>query len=522
MIHAATPAALRQQLNEAEQALSRQDYEACLELCEAVLNQDRINLPAHLYRGVAASQLGQLDRAVADLQYVLERDAGNLRAALFLGQALRRDQQFAAAVDVLRPLAGHHGLGQPARFELALSLDRLGEDEAAIDTYRALLANDPRHADAAANLAALLERTDRLDEALAWVDRALVQAPKNTAAQLTRARILVSSQAYTEALAALEALQESRLSALSQVIVLNQMGRCLEGMERYEEAFDCYHDANEIQRANDPEAAPDDYASYGVELAVFLRQWLQAHPPGDWSETPEDDREPPVFLLGFPLSGHSGLEAALASHPHVEMIQEKELMLEVRRQWISMERFDRLHQMNPDEVRQARHLYRTAVAGAFQNPDARVVIDRLPLNSMWVALIHRLFPDARIIRWVRDPRDVCIDCYFQTFQLVGAMPYFLGLDSTTRYYDTLMSLMQDAQEALPLNLHEWRFESAAGDAQASLDAVLQFLDLEPGSVSADNVTSDRAGGRWRHHAEALVPWNDRVEPWVKRFGYPAV
>lgn len=519
------PAHLRQLLTDAERALSAADYATCLQLAEQVLNQDRINLPAHLFRGVAASQTGQLERAISDLGYVIERQPDNTQAAFFLGQALRRRHQYEAALALLQPLRELAGLGGPARLESALCLDRLGRVDEAREAYQAILADDPRQADAAANLAALLEKEGRLEEASAWVERALIQAPRSPSAHLTRARILRKGGQHEQALEQLERLLAGRLKHQTQTLALNEMGRCLDALGRYAEAFDCFHDANEVQRANDPEAEPDDFASYGVELAVFLRQWLRDHPPGDWSQTPPDDREPPVFLVGFPMANSEAFEHALAMHPKVQLLRDRELLLEVRRKWISMERFDRLHRMSAEEIVDTRRLYRTARAAAVNNPDAEVVIDHLPLNSMWLPLIHRLFPEARIIRWVRDPRDTCLDCYFGNFQLVGAMPYFLDLERTTRYYDVIMALAEDALASLPIRCHTLRYESLADDPAAQADAVLDFLGLAPEAdvtmvcQSLDLEDHAAGTGRWLHYADELQPWQGRLAPWVKAFDY---
>ena len=52
-----------------------------------------------------------------------------------------------------------------------------------------------------------------------------------------------------------------------------------------------------------------------------------------------------------PRSGTTLLDQVLGAHPHVEVIEEQELLLEVRRKWISKPHFDRLQAMGEEEVR---------------------------------------------------------------------------------------------------------------------------------------------------------------------------
>ncbi len=322
------------------------------------------------------------------------------------------------------------------------------------------------------------------------------------------------------------------------MIAANRLGQCLDRLGRHDEAFDRFAEANRLQMETDPEAAVDDHGSYGLELTRFLRQWLREHPVDHWSPTPEDDRAPPVFLLGFPRSGTTLLDQVLSAHPKIEVIEEQELLLEVRRKWLSAEHFPRLQDMTGDEVRDARRRYRQALAAAHDNPDARVVVDKLPLNSIYLPLIHRLFPDARILFALRDPRDVVLSCFFQTFSLVGAMPYFLELDRAAEYYDAVMAGAMDARDALPLTELTVRYEDVVDDLEGSARRAVEFLELpwapeildyrDAAPPKAINTPSyqqvseplyRRSIARWRNYERQLAPVQEQLQPWVERLGY---
>ena len=46
-----------------------------------------------------------------------------------------------------------------------------------------------------------------------------------------------------------------------------------------------------------------------------------------------------------------------------------------------------------------------------------MVIDKLPLNIMNIGLINLVFPEAKIIVALRDPRDCCLSSFMQDFKL---------------------------------------------------------------------------------------------------------
>ncbi|MEJ2535308.1 MAG: sulfotransferase, partial [Gammaproteobacteria bacterium] len=145
---------------------------------------------------------------------------------------------------------------------------------------------------------------------------------------------------------------------------------------------------------------------------------------------------------------------------------------------------------------------------------------------------------ARIIFAQRDPRDVALSCYFQSFALVGAMPYFLDLESTASYYDTVMGLATEAQEALPLRVHTVRYESLVTDFENQARALVDFLGLPwdegvlayrdrlgnraistPSYQQVAEPLYQRSSGRWRHYARQLEPVRPVLDPWAERFGY---
>jgi tetratricopeptide (TPR) repeat protein len=527
-------------LQQAEQALLRGDFSDCAETANGVIAQDAVNVSAHLFRGVASVHLDDLEQAVQDLLFVLERQPDNLRARFYLGQALRKTGQFDPALPHLQAALDEPGLRPHARFELARCYRGLGRFDTAIDHYRELLRETPNHADAAANLAMLLEKTSQLDDALAWSERATILAPANVTALLTQARVTRRLGRFDEAARQLESLLARDLPFRSRVIAANQLGHCLDRLERYDEAFERFREANELQTAHDPEALVDHHGCYGIDLARFFPGWLDEHPVGDWSPAPADERAPPVFLVGFPRSGTTLLDQVLSAHPRIEVIEEKELLLEVRKRWISREHFPRLTAMSTEEILEARQLYRQARAAAQTDPNATVLVDKLPLNTMYLPLIHRLFPDARILFSLRDPRDVALSCYFQSFSLVGAMPYFLDLQQTAEYYDAVMTLGAAARRRLPLREHTVRYEGLVTDLEETLRPVLDHLEVpwhdavlayrEASGVRNINTPSyqqvseplyRRSIGRWQHYERQLAPVEPLLAPWVEDFGYEA-
>ena len=136
--------------------------------------------------------------------------------------------------------------------------------------------------------------------------------------------------------------------------------------------------------------------------------------------------ELPVFIVGMPRSGTSLVEQIASSHSRVfgagELRDIGELAAELG--------------PVPEEgdVRRLAdaHLTRLRVLGG----GAERVIDKMPDNVFKLGEIATLFSRARIIFCQRDPRDICVSCYFQKFT-AGQLTFSYDLgDCARRYRET--------------------------------------------------------------------------------------
>ena len=69
----------------------------------------------------------------------------------------------------------------------------------------------------------------------------------------------------------------------------------------------------------------------------------------------------------------------------------------------------------------------------------------MPLYSLLLPLIARLFPGARILFAERDPRDVVFSCFRRAFQINTGMYQFTSLENAARFYDLTMTAAQSYQ-----------------------------------------------------------------------------
>lgn len=183
----------------------------------------------------------------------------------------------------------------------------------------------------------------------------------------------------------------------------------------------------------------------------------------------------PVFILGMPRSGSSLVEQILDSHSQVFGGGELYYINQIAQQITSVDGSYGMAVANltDDELAQYAGQYLEKIA-ALDNT-ARYVTDKMPQNFLHLGLIARLFPNARIIHCLRNPVDVCLSCYFQSFN--HGHEYSSDLDALAGYYRSYHELMQHWKGSLELKFFTLQYETLVEEPQQTIAALLEFLDL---------------------------------------------
>ncbi|CAM5583519.1 sulfotransferase [Rhodanobacter lindaniclasticus] len=126
----------------------------------------------------------------------------------------------------------------------------------------------------------------------------------------------------------------------------------------------------------------------------------------------------PIMIVGFPRSGTTLLEQMLDAHPALQSMDENPFFNNLAGVLAEhdpriMDDLGVLRQFDCDGL---RSLYRMMVAERIERRVGARLVDKNPLNMQWLPMIHRLFPQSKIILAVRHPCDVLLSCYMQSFR----------------------------------------------------------------------------------------------------------
>jgi Tfp pilus assembly protein PilF len=494
-------------------------------------------------RALTYEDAGEFEKALADLRraHILSpKDFAILNAS---GLCLARLDRFEEALQCYEQALSLRPEYSQAWFNRAYVLERLGETAKAAESYSKAVELMPEHAMAWASMAALAARRGDAAKTRQYAEQALALEPAQATAVLALVEIELSDPPVAERRVR-EFLEHGEFGEFDHALALGHLGDILNAKGRIAEAFVAYTESNNLfRRGAMPKFEAPGQTTVADALSWMLR-WARAQPPkaspgAGSSVTPPESRH--VFLVGFPRSGTTLVESMLTGHPDVVSLEERSTLQESVRAWLTdPATLSRLMRASDAELKPYRDDYWTRVKGYGGDPAGKIFIDKNPFNSLKLPLIQRLFPDARVIFAVRDPRDVVLSCFRRRFNLNPSTYELLDLRRAAALYDGMMSFAEAFRSAFPFEEHRIVYERFVADFTTESKALcafigadwredlLQFADrAKRGDVAsassaqiARGLYSDGAG-QWRRYRDELAPVLPLLAPWVERFGYPA-
>ena len=413
--------------------------------------------------------------------------------------------------------------------------------------YSKAAALKPSAVEPLASLAAIASRQGLAAEARSLGARALAIEPQNIAANLAMARADVHDKEFLNAIARLtQLLKGPDLNDQNRIAILDLRAESCDLGGQTADAFADYQARNAIlARVNAPliqlevlERRVDQAKRLATFFSTERADVWRSQETGTYRAAQEIAGH--IFLVGFPRSGTTLLEKVMASHPGITTLVETNHLAEAGEHFLTTEHSLReLSQLTAAAAEPHRRKYWSSVRQACgEDVFGKVIIDKMPLNTVALPIIARLFPAAKILFALRDPRDVVFSCFRRRFRVNAAMFEFLTLAGAAEYYDRVMTLGLIYRQLMALPILEVRHEHIVGNFEAEVRGVLKFIGVEWDAAVKDFATPTGSGlltptdpqlakglnaggiGQWRRYRSQLEPVLGRLDAWAARLGYP--
>lgn len=458
-----------------------------------------------------------------------------------LAEALRLAEQAVAAKTACSPAHGVLAtillqLGRPAEAEAAVAKAleyargtaeayaalayvsvALGRHEQASALYRRATELGPNVPGHWFNLASSERALGRLEEAEAACERAIALNAREYRGYLLRAELRVQTAAANHVGQLRGELARSELPDSGRVLLGYALGKELDDLGQYEEAFSWFALAAKTRRRQ---------LAYEVAADVQqLRRIAEAFPRGgDRTGHGPEDSHRFVFIFGLPRSGTTLLERILTGLPGVRSNGESEYFARALLR-AALTEHSMADRGTPDVLARTAAADWDAVAAGYTRladpAGAReVIIEKLPVNYLYLGAIHRALPQARLVLVSRSTLDVCFAMYCTLFG--EAYPFSYDFQDLARYYAAYSRLIAHWRDAFGESIHDVGYEELVSDPVRVGASVARFCGLEwrdcavqverntavcltQSSAQVRRPIHRASTARWRHYRTQLEP-----------------
>jgi len=413
------------------------------------------------------------------------------------------------------------------------------------DTFSALnilkegLNIQPQQADLLIQLANVLELVNKVDEAGEVIKKIDGLGLDDARLSLLAGTVFRRQGQFDKAEQRLKLALTQGLLEKEQIEAFNQLGLTLDSLGKASDAFKAFEQSNnQMSRVVGKQKAN---GSAFLDEINDLQTFFKADKFDQLSaQFPADNDFSPIFFVGFPRSGTTLMEQVLKAHPKLITTDElSPLSVIIGEIHSSVGSYPQgIELLTEDDIVRFRHMYLQICRENLGELNERLVVDKLPLNIIHLGLAKLLFPEAKIIVALRDPRDACLSCFMQKFDVNVAMANFLNIKDTALTYEAVMNLWLHYRDIFQDSWLEYHYENLTENFTEIVTGVLDFIGVgwhenindyreaakkrtitTPSYRDVTAPINNKAIARWRRYNDDLLPILPIISPFVTRFGY---
>jgi tetratricopeptide (TPR) repeat protein len=400
----------------------------------------------------------------------------------------------------------------------------LYKDAAAL--YERILEREPQ-ARNHLRLGQYYQKMGRYEEAARHLTQAIDLNPDASAAYLLLANThRFGTEATDQALIKrfATALERAGNSPTTQLCLNFALGKMHDDLDDYDRAFTYFERGNRLRDADGQRFVPREWLNIAQQIEELESRDIAA--TGAPAAGPA-----PLFVMGMLRSGTTLVERILASHPQAIGLGEVP--------WLSEAVNKLVAETGITYPACLLHLTDAMVATFRQEylrhwpkqglDQVRYLVDKNPVNFLYLGFIARIFPEAKLVHCVRDARDASLSIYFQNFANQDNL-YAYDLENIAHFHNGYVRMMQHWERILPPGmLHTIAYEQIVQDQESQTRALLTALDLpwdpacldfhsQPDGISTASVWQARqplyarSVGRWRQYERHLGPLLNILTP----------
>ena len=562
---------LKEKLKDAYKEIRTENFVKAENIYKDILKKSSNNFEANLNLGTLYARQSKFHEAVKYLEVAISQNSKVPQIYNNLGLIYTHLDKNEKAIEVFNKVIKLNSASSVTYCHLGIAYTNLSKVIEAEESYKKSLELDPKNALSLYNYGTLFKRLNDPKNAEKYLTKAISISPNNfppynnlmevydksnqneklkkliddakskfknnTSINLFDAKLLFKLKEYEKVIELLEKISFDGNEKYKEHNRTELIAKSYDHISNYKKAFEYFKITNEVNYDLNKDIV--DKNKY-IEVIEKRIKFFDKEKSIDWPVLSEINKNSdPTFLIGFPRSGTTLLDTILRSHPLIDVLEEKPIVdkfVELLNIKIKSD-FKNLKDHKIDK--EMRDFYFREKSNYSSKKNCKIVIDKMPLNTVYVGEIVRFFPNAKFIFAIRHPSDCVLSCFMQNFLLNNAMTNFLNLEDSAKLYNQVMILWELYNNKLKINFHMIRYEDLIENFETEVKKLLNYLGVDwSNKVTEFYKTSKKRGmlntpsynqvsqplytksiGRWKNYQDQFQDISPILDKWIKKFSY---
>ncbi|MEM1019043.1 MAG: sulfotransferase [Pseudomonadota bacterium] len=497
----------------AVKAISAGDLALAARHCDALEAADKSAPDAWVFRSRIAQKRSDYRGAAAASTKAAALAPDRLDVKIVDAECRMFAGDVAGALGLLDHVAAAPEAGEEDLKRTSALLTQLGRHQGAYDCAKTVMAISGNRSNSRYLVASTAIAVGKMEEAERLLDEVIAETPGEGDVYYNRAGLRRQTKERNHITATMKALLKLPRGDHGEAPLCYALGKELEDVGDHPKAFAAFSQGAAARRKQ---------LSYDVSTDVQAAQGIRETFNASWAaQTPDgNDISGPIFILGLPRSGTTLVDRIVSAHSQVTSLEEVHdfAYAVIRAGFPAASKEVLMANAAKANMVSLGEEYWTALEG-YAEPGPHF-IDKTPANFLYLGLIAKALPKAKIIHVKRHPLAACYAMFKTLFRM--GYPFSYDLQDVAQYYVAYHRLMAHWHAVFPGRILDVQYESLVDDQEAISREIIAHCGLgwEDAALdfhknAAPSATASAAQVRqpiyrsardlWRQHAAGLAP-----------------
>jgi len=483
---------IKSELNKINNLFLSANYEKVIEKTKVLLKKDPTQTPFYNFIGLAYKQLNNFSMAetVFKSGINIRPDAPSLLCNL--GALYRVTERLGESEELFKKALKLHPRNLSVLVNYANLKSDLNQMEEAIALYKKGFEIDNNHETLLINYAGAFQIIGDFEKSKEILKLIHEKFPNNIVAHKMYSSINNYAEDNGHQKIMQDKLEDEKLSYFKKATLCFALAKSFTDIKNHKESsyyfvkgnenmFKTYKNANIDNQINLFKKIKDEFKSYNFENKKI------------------DDKPRLIFIVGLPRSGTTLTHQIISSHSKVFGAGELPILKNafLKNNQLELKDDALIKNLNIDE-------FSIKILNKFRIYDKNsIILDKAPLNFMWIGHIHLLFPDAKIIHINRNIKDTALSIYKNMFD-ASALTWTYNQEHLIKFIELYRDLMKFWNLKFPNLIYECNYEKLVNDQENETKKLIKFCNLEWEDNCIDH-TKNKGGIKTVSLAQARKP-----------------